>query len=261
MEIKRGFINVSVANLYMEGTYHSEIVSQALLGEKVLIKRVEKDFSLIEMSDGYGGWISNHQWVIKDIIENDTLMIRSHFAAVYSDSSVDSMKIRDATLGTILHVGDRRDGWIQVKLPDGKRGWVEERIFGSFPSCSREAAIDLAKEFLGYPYFWGGRSPKGFDCSGLTQRIFCLLGVSLPRDAWMQHRDGAFITDKPGEAKPGDLYFFAENSSKITHVGLAIGKSRMIHARGYVRSNSLQPGDEDYSPELKATFIDVRSYF
>ena len=67
MDLKKGRVNVSVANLYKEGTYHSEIVSQGLLGEELLIQREEKDFSLIQMPDGYSGWISNNQW-IADII-------------------------------------------------------------------------------------------------------------------------------------------------------------------------------------------------
>ena len=261
MDLTKGRVNVSVANLYQKGTYHSEIVSQGLLGEEILIERKEKEFSIIQLPDGYSGWISNNQWVLDMIRRKETMMIRSHFLSVYTDLNVNSITIRDATVGTKLYVCDRREGWVQIELPDGQKGWVEENKFGSFPDSSRIAVKELAEEFLGYPYFWGGRSPKGFDCSGLIQRVFGLLGNSLPRDTWMQHRDGTYVSDKPEEAMPGDLYFFSENGSRITHVGLATGNSCMIHARGLVRMNSLNPRDEDYSPELHATFVDVRTYF
>jgi len=261
LEEKKGVVNVSVANLYHEGTYHSEIVSQALLGEKLLIKQEERDFCLIEMPDGYPGWISNYQWVADALNESETMMIRTHFAPVFLEANENTKRIRDATLGNKLHVCDHRDGWIQVQLPDGVKGWIEESKFGPSSPGGRSTAVNLAKELLGYPYFWGGRSTKGFDCSGLMQRIFSLLDIALPRDAWMQHRDSTFIVDKPNAAQPGDLLFFAENGSKITHVGLALGNSRMIHARGYVRMNSLNPGDEGYNAELETTFVDARSVF
>ena len=258
--VTSGCVNVSVANLYQEATYHSEIVSQALLGENVLIKQNEKDFSRIEMSDGYAGWISNYQWVAERRSLLDSLTIRSHFAPVFSEADEKGRQIRDTTIGCRLKVKSHKDGWIQVVLPDGVLGWVRKNNFANLPACSRQNVVNLGKEFLGYPYFWGGRSPKGFDCSGLTQRIFNLLGVLLPRDAWMQHRDGTFVSKNPEEAKPGDLYFFSEKGLKITHVAVATGNCRMIHARGYVRMNSLTPQDDDFSRELLDTFVEVRSY-
>jgi cell wall-associated NlpC family hydrolase len=138
---------------------------------------------------------------------------------------------------------------------------VEEMSFSEFPELTRQNIVQLVREFLGYPYFWGGRSPKGFDCSGLTQIVFSLYGISLPRDSWMQHRDALFCSDNPIEAQAGDLYFFADNGTKITHVGFALGEGRIIHARGMVRENSLIPGNDKFSEELYNSFVDVRTFF
>ena len=58
-----GKINVSVANMYREATYGSEIVNQGLLGESITVENRTKDFTEIKLYDGYQGWISNYQWV------------------------------------------------------------------------------------------------------------------------------------------------------------------------------------------------------
>ena len=169
-------------------------------------------------------------------------------------------RIRDLVIGATLVKTAEKEDWFQVSLPDGILGWVEKKSFAPFPQESRQGVVDLAQEFLGYPYHWGGRSPKGFDCSGLIQTIFAHTGVSLPRDSWMQHRDAQPVSDDPLQAEPGDLCFFAEGGKRITHVGVAVGEGRIIHARGFVRQNSLKESDPDFDRDLARTFVDVKTY-
>lgn len=257
----RGKINVSVSNLYREANYQSEIINQGLLGESIIIDKKEEGFSRIMLPDGYKGWISNYQWV-SDLNESyDSLKIRSHFTQIYEKPDISAETIRDATIGADIKIIGKKKNWYEIFLPDGSFGWVEEKSFSEFPELSRQNIVLLVKEFLGYPYYWGGRSPKGFDCSGLTQIVFSLFGISLPRDSWMQHRDGLFCSDNPREAQAGDLTFFADKGTKITHVGIALGEGRIIHARGMVRENSLIPGTNKFSEELLKSFVDVRTYF
>jgi len=231
---ERGKINVSVANMYREATYRSEVVNQGLLGESIIIKNKEKDFSQIMLTD----------------------VVR-----IYEKPDFNADTIRDVTIGADIKIIRKKDNWYEIFLPDGSPGWVEERSFSEFPDLTRQNIVQLVKEFLGYPYYWGGRSPKGFDCSGLTQIVFSLYGISLPRDSWMQHRDGLFCSENPKEAQAGDLYFFADNGTKISHVGIALGEGRIIHARGMVRENSLIPGKDKFSEELYNSFVDVRTFF
>ena len=74
------------------------------------------------------------------------------------------------------------------------------------------------------PYQWGGASPSGFDCSGLVSWVYGRLGISLPHNAAALYGVGRPV---PRSAlKPGDLLFF----SGLGHVGLYIGRGRMIHA-------------------------------
>jgi cell wall-associated NlpC family hydrolase len=254
-------INVSVANLYCEPGYQNEIVSQALLGELATVLATNTSFTRIKLLDEYEGWISNYQWVEKRPVQLQRRCLRSHFARVYESPDLNTRAIRDAVIGTYFAVIEQKNGWLNVELPDGEEGWAEELNFGPFPQTSRKAVKQLALEFLGYPYHWGGRSPKGFDCSGLTYTVFNLLGISIPRDSWMQHRDAKIVSENPLSAEMGDLFFFAESGDRITHVGIALGDGKILHARGLVRINSLLESDAHYLPQLRDTFVDVRTFF
>jgi hypothetical protein len=259
--VSSGQINVSVANLYKEPKFQSEIVSQTLLGECFNINKQMDTFSFIRLGDGYEGWLSNYQWVEHKLSDKETVRVRSHLLRIYERPNKNAQPLRDAVIGVYLPIYDKVLGWYNIGLPDGNKGWVEKRGFGKFPTTSRTGLCQLALEFLGYPYYWGGRSPKGFDCSGLVQTVFNLVGITLPRDAWMQHRDAKLLSDEPLMAQPGDLYFFSDQGESITHVGIALGNGKILHARGLVRLNSLKEADKNYSGELHHTLVAIGTYF
>lgn len=87
--------------------------------------------------------------------------------------------------------------------------------------------VDIAMRYLGVPYVYGGASPSGFDCSGLTMYCYAQIGYSLPHSATMQ---AAVTTDVPlGALQPGDLIFFG-TPAYSSHVAMYIGGGQMIHA-------------------------------
>ncbi len=85
-------------------------------------------------------------------------------------------------------------------------------------------AVRLARKQLGVPYRWGGASPSGFDCSGLVMWVYGRLGLSLPHNAAALYGVGRPVPRRA--LRPGDLLFF----SGLGHVGLYIGRGRLIHA-------------------------------
>ncbi len=84
-----------------------------------------------------------------------------------------------------------------------------------------------AMRFLGVPYAFGGTSGYGFDCSGFTQHVFAMMGVHLPRMADEQYYAGKSFAGQP---RRGDLVFFHTYASGVSHVGIALGDGKFIHA-------------------------------
>ena len=83
----------------------------------------------------------------------------------------------------------------------------------------------FARKFLGVPYHWGGTSPaSGFDCSGFTRFVYAHFGITLPHYTGSQFAMGRRVSRQG--LRPGDLVF----SNGLGHVGLYIGRGRMIHA-------------------------------
>jgi cell wall-associated NlpC family hydrolase len=104
------------------------------------------------------------------------------------------------------------------------------------PETFDQLAAHLAKTLVGDPYSYGGTSPGGFDCSGLTQYVYRHTGHGkrIQRTA-----EDQFLEFKPvshRHAKPGDLVFFHETSdpnSYVYHVGVYEGGHNMVAATTY----------------------------
>jgi cell wall-associated NlpC family hydrolase len=87
--------------------------------------------------------------------------------------------------------------------------------------------VGIAQRYLGVPYVYGGASPSGFDCSGLTMYCYAQVGVGLSHGATDQQHA---TTPVPLSAlQPGDLVFFG-SASYSYHVGIYVGGGSMIHA-------------------------------
>ena len=110
--------------------------------------------------------------------------------------------------------------------------------------AARAEVANLACEFIGARYVYGGASPSGFDCSGFTLYIYKQFGFSLPHSATSQLAYGEEVAKE--DLKPGDLVFFRDTSitrKAASHVGVYIGDGQFVHASssrtGYVKVNNL----------------------
>lgn len=86
-----------------------------------------------------------------------------------------------------------------------------------------QQAVNLALEYVGVPYVWGGASPSGFDCSGLIQYVYAQLGVSLPHSSASMSTVGYQVS--AAEAQPGDIVWTSG------HVSLYAGDGMVVEAQ------------------------------
>jgi cell wall-associated NlpC family hydrolase len=101
----------------------------------------------------------------------------------------------------------------------------------------RQLLATLESE-LGKPYIRGAIGPMAFDCSGLINFGFSVIGMTLPRTAADIGHLGSVIT--ASEFVPGDLLFFSgrrktkATAKQVHHVGCVYkvedGKVLMIHS-------------------------------
>ena len=88
-----------------------------------------------------------------------------------------------------------------------------------------ERAAQVALKAVGVPYRWGGESPaSGFDCSGLVRWAYGHVGIELPHNSYALYSEGRRVG--ASRMEPGDLLFF----EGLGHVGLYLGRGRMVHA-------------------------------
>lgn len=103
-----------------------------------------------------------------------------------------------------------------------------------------QRAVDVAMQYRGAPYRWGGEEPSGFDCSGFVRYVYAQLGVSLPHNAAKQYQYGTPVTRN--NLEPGDLVFF----DRLRHNGVYVGEGRFIHARQTGKYVAVASLDDDW---------------
>ena len=222
-----GICNLGIVPIRLEPSDTSEMVTQALYGDKFKVLEQRKKWSRIRFTfDKYEGWIDNKQYI--EIKEFD-----------YKELSNSDIKL---SKDLIEFVSDESDNLYPIPVGSDLNGikLLNHNFDGSILSSKGDKSEIIKTSFLylNAPYLWGGKTPFGIDCSGFTQMVYKLNGYKLLRDASEQASQGEALSFIE-ESEPGDLAFFDNAEGNIVHVGIIMEDNYIIHAHGKVRIDRL----------------------
>lgn len=232
-----GICNLSIVPCRAEPSDKSEMVTQLLFGEHFQIIEVQKKWLYIRTAyDNYDCWIDTKQCMfISEETYNELQEIPIHVAAdiIQLITHKEKNEVLPILLGSTLPYFDGESINLQ-----GIEYLYDGQVNTSLTKYPKSKLIEFALNYLNTPYLWGGRSPFGIDCSGLSQLVYKLAGIKIPRDAYQQAEIGTTLNFVE-EAEPGDLAFFDNELGQIIHVGIVMADNYIIHASGKVRIDRL----------------------
>ena len=193
---------------------------------------------------------------------NKTAKITVETAKVREEASTTSNVLGFLDYGDEVTLLEQNGDWYKINF-ENKTGYIKNTLFEIIDSTvssrslteerqdvqgenvihseNASEVVSYAKQYLGYPYIVGGKTPAtGFDCSGFTRYIFLNFGYSLGSTAASQTDIGIVISRE--NLEPGDLILFLnEEKTGIGHTGIYIGNGEFIHSanpqRGVVIDN------------------------
>ncbi|MFM6975990.1 MAG: NlpC/P60 family protein [Sphingobacteriaceae bacterium] len=246
MESVYGICKISSAPIRAEASDKSEIYTQLLFGDAFeILETLPKWIRIRTVYDQYEGWIDPKQftpispqefqqwpggnWVVGLDMLPKVQTPNGETLYLVAGCTLPFFKDKELQFG-----GETYQFMGQAMQPDTQKFAAE---------------LELAARFyLNAPYLWGGRSPWGIDCSGLTQLVYKHFGIKILRDAAQQATQGETV-DFLSSAKAGDLAFFDNEEGRIIHVGILLNNQEIIHASGRVKIDRID-NQGIYSDEL-----------
>ena len=192
---KTAYITSDGINFRKEPNTDCEVLKTFLLNAKVTILQEEGKWYKVKHNDQIG-------YVLKTYVSEKKVTVTSRSAS------------------------SRQQPEVQENTQDSTS---KEYVTGQISSKQNEV-VAFAKKYLGCKYVYGGASPSGFDCSGLTMYIYKQFGISLPHSATAQSKKGSKVEKE--NLQLGDLVFFTNyrTNKGIGHCGIYIGDNKFIHA-------------------------------
>lgn len=242
-----GLVESSGLRLRAKPNTDAEILATAAYGDRVVIIRQAGDWYLVDYNLLIGYVHSDYVSVAdKANIELGEGIVEGAAVNLRAKPDASSAHLATLNMGDTAYIIGFNCGWYKVQY-EGQTGYIRsdllalmeapktnsQAVVGKAPVVVTQGdkAVNLAFDYMGVPYVWGGTTPNGFDCSGFTKYVYAQIGVTLNRTAAQQLNNGYEVTN----LQTGDLVFFENTyatSAAASHVGIYIGNNQFIHAAG-----------------------------
>ena len=206
--------------------------SELLFGERVTLYDERNGWAWVQnATDRYVGYVESAA-LSADLFEptHHVAVLRTF---VFAEADLKSPVIDSLPMNGAVWVTGGSHGF--AELATG--GWVYTdhlAAVGEFADDHMEVAL----QFLGVPYLWGGRSSLGLDCSALSQMALMRCGIACPRDTDLQEAAIGEPVDYQGEQailQRGDIILWTG------HCGIWIDEARFLHANATDMMVRVQP--------------------
>ena len=255
-----------------EPAHAAEQATQLLFGEVCEVLDRHSSWTKIRSTmDGQYGWVVSK--MLTPVSEEEIRLLGEK-----RETNGESVVATPMAVVTDTKTGEQLMLTIGTRLPYYKKGTFEVlgkkykidprcvyELKGDRSEVKGEDVVRVAQSLLNVPYLWGGKNIMGYDCSGFTQTVYSVFGINLLRNAREQVTQGQ-VVGSLAEAQPGDLVFFdhldrAPEATRITHVGMLISPTEVIHCSGCVHVDKIdETGIRLANGKLSHHLVQIKRY-
>lgn len=214
-----GYIKYSTVNLRKEPSTTSKVLAKLKLNTEVKIKKSYDDSWYEVEVDKELGYVS------KELISDKKQKEETNDTEVTSRG--DTVRVEEITQEKI----EEKDESKKNNSEEVKETFSSNTKQEDSNKVTGEDIVEYAKTFFGCKYKYGGTSPSGFDCSGLTYYVYKHFGYKINRSSAAQAKNGVYV--EKSDLQKGDLVLFRKlgtTGNIIGHVGIYIGNDKFIEA-------------------------------
>ncbi len=217
-----GICNITVAALKSEPNHKSELETQILFGEsvKALGEEIGAWIKVETCWDSYQGWVLKNQmcWQNQEVVPEYILSPQGGY--VYKNGS----KLIMPFGASLPYLNNHNFAFGNNAFSVDGALWQPNTNL-----LNNKNLNNICTAYMHAPYMWGGRTNFGIDCSGFSAMVYKYFNVPLMAKASWQCTQGQ-VVDFLQNIVGGELAFFDDENGDITHVGIMLNESEIIHA-------------------------------